>query len=594
MCYPWRMKSLREQIEEGVTAALHSLLGIEAAGIDPLVRPTQDPKFGDFQSNVVLGLAKRLGEKPRGVAERLVGALKLDELCETPEIAGPGFINFRVRPDYLARALGAVQADPRLGVPAAPEPKRVIVDFSSPNLAKEMHIGHLRTTVIGDTLARLFEFQGDDVLRLNHVGDWGTQFGMLLQYVRDREPEVLEHPERFQVPDLERLYVAAKARFDAEPAFKDAARRAVVDIQSGDPAARRFWEAVCGLSLREAHRLYDRLDVQIKDRGESFYNPMLARVVNELRETGMAVEDQGAVAVFLDGYTNREGEPLPVIIQKGDEGYLYATTDLAAIQHRVSVERADRIIYVTDVRQAQHFEMVFAVARKAGWVPEDVVLQHVGYGMILDKNTGKPYKTKEGGTVKLKDVLDEAEARAAAAISADERRTELSDEHRVEIARVIGIAAVKYADLSHNPSSDYKFDWDQMLALEGNTAPYMLYAYARIRSIGRKAGVEFENLPAEIELMLEHPSELALAKQLLQFGGVIRQVVETLQPHHLTEYLYNLSRAFSTFYDRERGVRVVDAEPETVRLSRLRLCDLTARTLKLGLGLLGIHVLEQM
>ncbi len=588
------MKSLREQIEEGVSRGLHVLLGPEAAGLDPLVRPTQDAKFGDFQSNVALGLAKRLGEKPRDTAERLVGALELGEICEPPEIAGPGFINFRIRTDYLARALESIQDDPRLGIAAAAEPKRVLVDFSSPNLAKEMHIGHLRTTVIGDTLSRLFEFLGHDVLRLNHVGDWGTQFGMLLQFVREEQPEVLEHPERFHVDDLEQFYIAAKTRFDADPHFADAARRAVVDLQAGDPVARKLWGAFCAESLRHAHALYRRLDVRLVDRGESYYNDLLPRVVRELRETGLAGEDRGATVVFLEGYTNREGEPLPLIIQKRDEGYLYATTDLAAIQQRVSVERADRIIYVTDVRQGQHFEMVFAVARQAGWVPEDVRLEHVGYGMILDKNSGKVFKTREGNTVKLRDVLDEAEVRALQAISEDERRAELSEELRREIARVVGIGAVKYADLSHNPSSDYKFDWEQMLALEGNTAPYLLYAYVRTRGIARKAGLSFEELPRDAKLILDHPSEVALAKQLLQVGATVRHVSETLEPHHLTDYLYNLSRAFSTFFDRERGVRVVDAEPLEVRQSRLRLCDLTARTLRLGLSLLGIQVLEQM
>jgi arginyl-tRNA synthetase len=588
------MKSLREQLEGAVTAALTAVVGPEGAEIDPVVRPTGDPRFGDYQSNVALGLAKRLGRKPREVAEALVRALQLDGLCEPPEIAGPGFINFRIRPAYLAEQLREIQADPRLGVPRAERPQRIIVDFSSPNLAKEMHIGHLRTTVVGDTLARVLEFLGHDVLRLNHVGDWGTQFGMLLQYVRESHPEVLEDPEKFRVDDLETFYVQARRRFDEDPQFAEAARRAVVDLQGGEPVARRLWEAFVHESLRHAHELYRRMDIRLEDRGESFYNAMLPGVVEDLRRIGLAVEDQGAVCVFLDRWKNKEGGVFAQIIRKSDGGYMYATTDLAAVRHRIREEKADRVIYVTDLRQADHFQQFFETARKAGWAPPEVSLEHVGYGMILDKE-GRVFKTKAGGTVKLRDVLDEAEARAAAIIEEDsERRRDLTAEQKREIARVVGIGAVKYADLSHNPASDYKFDWDTMLALEGNTAPYLQYAYARVRSIGRKAGIDFERLPADLPLSVEHESEVALAKELLRFSSVVRQVAEELRPHHLPDYLYELSRAFSTFYDRERGVRVIDAEPEGVRLSRLRLCDLTARTLKTGLGLLGIEVLEQM
>jgi arginyl-tRNA synthetase len=587
------MLSLREQIEAGVRRALVTVVGPEGAEIDPLVRPTQDPRFGDYQSNVALGLAKRLGRKPREVAENLAAALKLGEMIEDPEIAGPGFINFRIRPAFLARQLEAIQADPRLGIAPVEQPQRIAIDFSSPNLAKEMHIGHLRTTVIGDTLARLLEFLGHDVLRLNHVGDWGTQFGMLLQYVRETHLEVMERPQDFHVKDLGEFYRAAKARFDADPAFADASRRAVVDLQSGDLVARRIWEAFCDESLRHAHEIYERLDVRIVDRGESFYNPMLPDIIRELTAKGIAVENQGAMCVFLEGWVNREGEPLPLIIQKSDGGYMYATTDLAGVRHRIEAEQADRLIYVTDVRQAQHFEMVFQTARRAGWVPPHVALEHVGYGMILGEDR-RPFKARSGDAVKLIDVLDEAEQRAAAIIEADEARRELlSPEQKREIARIVGIGGVKYADLSHNPSSDYVFDWDTMLSTDGNAAPYMLFAYARVRSIGRKAGIDFDTLPA-VPLVIEHETEIALAKELLQLPWVIRQITEELKPNLLTDYLYGLSRAFSAFYDRDRGVRVIDAEPESLRLSRLRLCDMTARVLKLGLGILGIQVLEQM
>lgn len=598
------MKSLREQIEAGITRALVQVVGPEGQSIDPLVRPTQDPRFGDYQSNVALGLAKRLGRKPREVAEELVAALDLGEVCETPEIAGPGFINLRIRTSYLASALGEIQADARLGIDQTPSPERVVIDYSSPNVAKAMHVGHLRSTIIGDTIARLLEFQGQDVLRLNHVGDWGTQFGMLIQHLRETAPEVTEKPDQVHIADLEAFYIAAKRRFDQEPDFQERARLAVVDLQSGNPEAGALWKVLCAESMRHAEEVYHLLGITgLETRGESYYNPMLAGVVADLEAKGLAVETDGAIGVFVEGFKNREGEPLPMIVRKKDGGYNYDTTDLAGVRQRVDVEKADRIIYVTDKRQSDHFQMVFAVARKAGWVPEHVKLEHVGFGMIMKKDpeTGKtePFKTRDGGTVKLVDLLDEAEARATKLIDEleaerDEARRISTPEQKAQIAEVVGVGAIKYADLSHNLTSDYVFDWDTMLALTGNTAPYMLYAYARVRSIGRKAGIEYEALPADLELAVEHESEIALAKQLLNFGTVVRQVSDELRPHYLTEYLYNLSRAFSTFYDRERGVRVVDAESENVRLSRLRLCDLTARTLKLGLDLLGIQVLEQM
>jgi arginyl-tRNA synthetase len=587
------MKSIREELEAAVSRALVTVVGPEGAGIDPQVRPTQDPKFGDYQSNVALGLKKRLGRSPREVAESLAAALDLGEVCEPAEIAGPGFLNFRLKPSHLAARLTSLQSDPRLGVPAVERPQRVVVDFSGPNVAKEMHVGHLRSTIIGDTIARLLEFQGHDVLRLNHVGDWGTQFGMLIQHLRESRPEVAKNPESSRLADLEQFYVEAKRRFDSEPAFAEAARRAVVELQAGEPTARKLWGWLCAETMRHVEEIYRRLDIRIETRGESFYNPMLPQVVEELQQQGLAVEDQGALCVFLEGWES------PAIIRKTDGGYNYDTTDLAAVKHRVQVEKADRIIYVTDIRQHEHFEKVFAAARKAGWAPEQVSLEHVGFGMVLGKDR-KPIKTRDGGTVKLKNLLEEAEVRAAAAIQeaeqqrGEDRRRVLNEEQKQEIAGVVGRGAVKYADLSHNVSSDYVFDWDTMLALEGNTVPYLLYACARVRSIGRRAGVDFEALPADLALVIEHPSEIGLAKELLNFPAVLQQVSRELRPHHLTDYLYSLSRAFSTFFDRERGVRVVDAEPENVRQSRLRLCDLTARTLERGLDLLGIKVLEQM
>ncbi|MDH7570446.1 MAG: arginine--tRNA ligase, partial [Armatimonadota bacterium] len=465
------MRTLREEIEAIVARALVALMGPEGAEMDPVVRPTPDPAFGDYQSNVALGLAKHLKRKPRDTAEALVAAMEVGEVCHPPEVAGPGFINFRFRAEHLARRLEEIQADPRLGLPRAREPQRVVVDFSSPNLAKEMHVGHLRSTIIGDAIARLLEFQGHDVLRLNHVGDWGTQFGMLLQFVRESQPDALARPGSFRIEDLETFYRQAKQRFDEDPDFAEASRRAVVDLQSGDPVATALWRVFCHESLRHAHEIYRRLGVRIVDRGESYYNPMLPQIVGELLQRGLAVEAQGAVCVFPEGWKNREGEPLPVIVRKSDGGYNYDTTDLAALKQRVEVERAQRIIYVTDIRQRQHFEMVFAVARLAGWVPDTVRLEHVGFGMVLGPDR-RPFKTREGGTVKLKELLDEAEARARKVLEADEERLNaFTPDEVAAIARAVGIGAVKYADLSHNLASDYVFDWDTMLALDGNTAP---------------------------------------------------------------------------------------------------------------------------
>ncbi|UCG33788.1 MAG: arginine--tRNA ligase [Phycisphaerales bacterium] len=591
------MRPIRRQIEQRVVDALAQAFGSSVADVDPQVRAAGDPQFGDFQSNVAMGLAKKLGRKPREIAEALVRALRIEDMCDPPEVAGPGFINLRLRADFLAGQLAAIQSDERLGVPRAVRPEHVALDFSSVNLAKEMHVGHLRSTIVGECLARVLEWLGHDVERINHVGDWGTQFGMLLQHVRETQPEVLETPDSFRVGDLEEFYRRAKARFDEDAAFADAARRAVVDLQGGDPGARTIWQAFCRESLRHCHEIYDRLGVRLEDVGESFYNEMLPGVVAELREMGLAVESEGAVCVFLEGFKNRAGEPLPMIIQKSDGGYNYDTTDLAAARYRIEKLGVRRLIYITDKRQRQHFDMLFAALRKAGWAGDDVSLEHIGFGMVHGEG-GRPIKTREGGAIKLVSLLDEAEARARELLEANEKNPETARgfgaEEMAQVARAVGLGAVRYADLLHNLASDYTFSWDKMLAMDGNTAPYMMYAYARVRSIGRKAGLDFAALPAGLPIVIEHPSEVGLAKALLQFAEVIEQVAADLRPNMLTEYLYDLSRTFSTFYDRKTGVRVIDAEPEAVRLCRLRLCDLTARTLKRGLWLLGIETVERM
>jgi len=574
---------------------------VDPAEVDPQLRRSQDAKFGDYQSNCAMGLAKRLGVKPREVAERIVKALDVGEMCLAPEIAGPGFINLQLRPEFVASRLSAVPAVPaggvdRMGIESADRPTVVAVDMSSPNLAKEMHVGHLRSTVIGDCIARILEFGGHEVHRINHVGDWGTQFGMLLAYLRRTQARVMEQPDTFQIDDLEKFYVQAKSLYDGDGAFAEECRRTVVELQGGDPGVLAVWRAFCAESLRHCHAIYERLGVRLEDRGESYYQSMLAGVVMEFEDRGLAVVSEGAMCVFLEGFTTRDGDPLPMMIRKSDGGYNYDTTDLAAIRHRVFALGARRLIYVVGVPQKQHFEMLFAAARRVGW-GDEVAFEHLAFGSVLGAD-GRPFKTREGGTVKLKELLDEAVGRARRIVEAGleegGRRSALSETDMSEIAEAVGLGAIKYFDLSHNLVTDYKFDWDTMLAMEGNTAPYMLYAYARIRSIGRKAGIDFAELSADAPIVLEHDSERRLAKVLLRLAETIDAVACDLRPNVLTDYLYELSKAFSLFYDRRHGVRVIDAEPESLRLSRLRLCDLTARALRLGLGLLGIRTVEQM
>lgn len=599
------MKSILEQLSHRVRGAI-AHIGVDG---DPQIQPSQDEKFGDYQSNAAMGLAKKLGRKPREVAEAIVEKLDINDLCEKPVIAGPGFINFRLKPTFLAKALQSIPpADDldtdRAGLQPAESARVVAVDLSSPNLAKEMHVGHLRSTVIGDCIARVLEFQGHTVHRENHVGDWGTQFGMLLAHLRRVSPQVVDRPDELVISDLESFYIEAKARFDADEKFKQESRETVVALQRGEATTRRVWQAFCNESLRHCHAIYDRLGVRLIDRGESFYNDLMNEVVHrleKLRDSGAnaAVRDsEGALCIFLDGYTTREGEPLPLMVRKSDGGFNYATSDLATIVHRVEVLKATRIIYVVGLAQKQHFEMVFAAARKVGWVDPEVRLEHLGFGNMLSK-AGTPFKTREGGTVKLKDLLDEAVARARRVVEEVEPyesrvQRSFTPQQMDTIAETVGLAAVKYFDLSHSMTSDYRFDLDTMLAMEGNTAPYMLYAYARIRSIGRKAGVDFRALPADAPVILEHPSEIALAKKILQFADAVEVVGRELKPNVLTDYLYDLAKAFSRFYDKKLGVRVIDASPEAVRVSRLRLCDSTARVLRLGLKLLGIQTIEQM
>ena len=596
------MESVLAILTARVRAAIREL-GTEA---DPLVRASQDQQFGDYQSNCAMGLAKKLGRKPRDIAGELIQKIQVEDLCDQPQIAGPGFINFRLRPAFLSAYLCDVSkrtdGQDRLGVARAREPETVVIDLSSPNLAKEMHIGHLRSTVIGDCVARVLEFMGHTVHRENHVGDWGTQFGMLVSFLLRTKPDVVGQPDKLVIKDLESFYVEAKALFDRDEDFKKTSRETVVKLQRGDPETRRFWKAFCDESLRHCHDIYERLGVKLIDRGESFYAELMEEIVvrleNMVGDGDLVRLSDGALCLFMKGFSNRDGEPLPMIVRKSDGGYNYATSDLATIAHRVEALAATRIIYVVGATQKQHFQMVFEAVRQTKLVNADVQFHHLAFGSVLDKS-GRPFKTREGGTIKLKDVLDEAVTRAKKVIDRpasgkDKSEHSLSPEQRDEAAERIGMAAVKYFDLSHALNTDYRFDVEHMLSLEGNTAPYMLYAYARICSIGRKAEVEFESLPADGPMILDHASEVALAKTLARFAETVEVVARDLKPNVLTEYLGDLAKSFSRFYDKKLGVRVIDASPDDVRISRLRLCDLTARTLKLGLSLLGIETVDQM
>ncbi|KAM3112567.1 arginine--tRNA ligase [Phormidesmis sp. 146-33] len=593
------MDATISQLKHRFEQALVSAFGETLAGVDPLLVPSSNPKFGDYQSNAPMSLSKRLGKAPRAIAEELIQALDVSEFCQAPSVAGPGFINLTLKPDYLEARLNAMQSDDplrvtrrdRLSIAPVSSPKRIVVDFSSPNIAKEMHVGHLRSTIIGDCIARILEFQGHDVLRLNHVGDWGTQFGMLITYLREVAPAALTTANAIDLGDLVAFYKKAKQRFDEDPQFQEASRQEVVRLQSGAEDTLRAWNLLCEQSRREFQEIYDLLDICLTERGESFYNPLLADVVKDLETAGLLVEDQGAKCVFLEGFSNREGDPLPLIIQKSDGGYNYATTDLAAVRQRIQKEQAQRLIYITDAGQSNHFAQVFQVARRAGWIPETVKVEHVPFGLVQGED-GKRLKTRSGDTVRLRDLLDEAIVRSRTDIETrlkEDDRSE-TEEFIARTSQIVGISAVKYADLSQNRTSNYIFSFDKMLALQGNTAPYMLYAYARVQSISREGKIDFQNLGSEANILLKEEAELTLAKHLLQLEDIIDLVSQDLFPNRLCQYLFELSQKYNRFYEL---CPVLKAE-EPVRTSRLMLCDLTARTLKLGLFLLGIEVVDRM
>ena len=544
---------------------------------------TKDRAHGDFATNIAMILAKPLKKNPRQIAEDIIAALPKDDHISKVEIAGPGFINFFVNKDAISKALKDMSADPRLGIPKVKTPKTIVVDYSAPNVAKEMAVHHIRSTVIGDAVVRVLEFLGNNVIRANHIGDWGTQFGMLIAYLEKKENE---SGQGMDLSDFEAFYREAKECYDTDEEFAVKARHYVVLLQGGDEYCRKMWKKLVNMTMVQNQKLYDRLDVTLSDKdimGESLYNDMLPEVVDDLMKRGIAVEDQGAVVVYLPQFKNKEGKPLGNIIRKNDGGYLY-TTDIACAKYRAQTLKADRILYFTDSRQQQHLETVWAICKKAGYVGDNVSMEHCPFGMMLGKD-GKPFKTRSGGTVKLRDVLDEAEARVTNLLK--ERNSTLSEDEKKQVIHNIAIGAVKYADLCKNRTTDYVFDWDQMLSFEGNTAPYLQYAYSRIRAIFRKA-----KDPSLGDIKITCDAEEDLANKILAFAEAVQSVGDKTLPNLLCNYIFELSNLFMHFY--EACPILKDDVPEDVRKSRLALCDLTAKVLKQGLSLLGINVMEQM
>ena len=633
------------QTVEREAAAAFAAAGIADSPV--VLQPTKNAEHGDFQINGVMGAAKKAKQNPRELAQKVAEALAGNAVIESAEVAGPGFINLRLRPEFLAQNIHVALNDARFGVAKTDKPQTVVIDYSSPNLAKEMHVGHLRSSIIGDSISRVLEFIGNTVIRQNHVGDWGTQFGMLVAYLVEQQKD----NAAFELADLEQFYRAAKVRFDEDPAFADTAREYVVKLQGGDETVLALWKQFVDISLSHAQAVYDTLGLKLRPEdvaGESKYNDDLQPVVDDLVQKGLAVEDDGAKVVFLDEFKNKEGEPAAFIVQKQGGGFLYASTDLACLRYRIGRLKADRLLYVVDHRQALHFEQLFTTSRKAGYLPEDAKAEFIGFGTMMGKD-GKPFKTRSGDTVKLVDLLDEAINRAEQVVkeknpkwqltteledglkkissltnsdnlknklkyNLENKKLEITLENDVvyhlpidkidkivrgaeeytdtalsdaeKIARVVGIGAVKYADLSKNRTSDYVFDWDAMLSFEGNTAPYLQYAYTRVQSVFRKAGEWDATAPT----VLTEPLEKQLAAELLKFEDVLQSVADTAYPHYLAAYLYQIATLFSRFYE---ACPILKSEGAT-RNSRLQLAKLTGDTLKQGLELLGIDVLDVM
>ncbi len=571
---------LHSRVRDAMTAA-----NIPAQ-CQPMVALGKNPLHGDYQANGAMAAAKLMKINPRELASNILEHLDLRGIADHTEIAGPGFINIKLSPAWLSQQVARLRQDSQHGVERTDQPQTLVIDYSAPNLAKEMHVGHLRSTIMGDALARILEAQGHKVIRQNHVGDWGTQFGMLITHLQEQ----VELAGAVELSDLETFYRESKVRFDQNEAFATRARDNVVKLQAGDPAALHMWRQFIDISVAHSEEIYRKLNVTLTHKdlhAESAYNDALPGVIKTLQQQGLAVENQGAQVVFMDDISDKEGNPLAMLVQKSDGGYLYATTDLAAVDYRCNTLKADRILYFIDARQSLHMKQVFEVSRKAGYATEHCSLEHHAFGTMMGED-GKPFKTRTGGTVKLSALLDEAVVRAAQLLK--DKDSDLSAAEQDDAARKIGIGAVKYADLAKTRTNDYIFSWDSILSFEGNTAPYLQYAYTRIQSIFRKADLNSDALTGQIAIL--EAQEKALALKLLQFGDIVNQVAHEAYPHQLCSYLYDLSSLYMSFYEACPILRS-DVDPE-VRNSRLQLCDVTAKTLKSGLELLGIEVMERM
>ena len=569
-------------LDKKITSALHKV-GVDKQS-SAVVKPSARPEFGDYQANGIMGAAKNLKINPRDLAEKVLKNIEPSDMVEKIEIAGPGFLNIQLKNDWIANQVEKALSSNSLGVEKTAEPQTIVIDYSGPNLAKEMHVGHLRSTIIGDAMAHILTFIGHKVIRQNHVGDWGTQFGMLLTLMEELKESGKELS--MQLTDLEKFYQTAKIRFDEGADFAETARKNVVKLQAGDAEFLKLWQQFIDVSLSHCDDIYQKLNVSLA-RGdvmaESAYNDDLPNVIDDLDQQGLLTKEQGAQCVFMDEFKGKEDKVVPMIVQKSDGGYLYATTDLAALRYRHDKLGMDRGLYFVDARQSLHLKQVFTAAKKANFIPNEALLEHMAFGTMMGKD-GKPFKTRTGGTVKLIDLLNEAEQRALALVT--EKNPDLDEASRKEIAKTVGIGAVKYADLSRNRTSDYVFNWDTMLSFEGNTAPYLQYAYARIQSIFRKAG----SINTDAEVILLESVERELAIKLLQISEVIDVVAREGTPNLLCNYLFEVAGKFMSFYE---SCPIMNSD-EQVKHSRLKLAQLTANTLKTGLGLLGIDVLERM
>lgn len=577
------VKQLGSLFEKATLCAFPGLMGTEVP-----FKPTQSTqdKFGHYQWNTALKLTKVLGKAPRQIAEEVIAHVPVNALIEKMEIAGPGFINITLKNAFLSASLETALRDAHLAIEPPAKKERVIIDFSSPNTAKEMHVGHLRSTIIGDCLARLFEYLGHEVVRLNHIGDWGTAFGMLIAYMKEMAPAVVQGEEETTLSDLVRWYKASKKLFDEDSAFKKASQMEVVALQGGDPAALKAWKIICRISQKAYQEIYNLLDVKIEERGESFYNPMLPEIVADLESKGLVEISSGAKCIYIDGYLNREGEPLPLMVQKSDGGYNYDTTDMAAIRHRIQEEKGTHLIYVTDAGQATHFAMIFKAAEKAGYLdPQRVRVNHVPFGLVLGAD-GKKFSTRAGETERLIDLLTTAIEKANETLLA--RSAEMPEKERKELAYAIGIGAIKYADLSCHRTGDYTFSYERMLRFDGNTAAFIMYSYVRIAGIKRKIQADIEAAKAKGHIDLAHPSEVSLGLHILRFEETLIQTCDDLLPNRLTDYLYVLAEKFNAFF---RDCRVEGSAEEE---ARLLLCEVAACTLKQGMEIVGLHPVMRM